>query len=530
MGNIDQRNHRQPRSIEFRTNRRRLLGAGAAGAGAASLLPINWTTSVAAQSIDSVTIGMTQDITYPDPAVSVALNDLSTLWINVYDTLIMRDADGALGPWLAESWETPSPTEWVFALRSDVRFHNGEPLDAEAVKFTYERYLEPDKPRYGAIASIVDHAEVIDAMTVKLVTKEPNGLFLELLWEMPILPPGYIQEVGDDGFQANPVGSGAYKFVEWSTGDRLELERNPDYWNGAPTIERATFRYMPEVSTRLAALRAGEIDISMQLPPDSIADIEADDELRVSTADSPRMIYFVFFPESPLGSGEPLGELRVRKAINHAVNVDSIVENILAGQATRVAVLYAPQTFGFDSSIPALEYDPELARSLLAEAGYPDGFTLDLDVPTGGNPIKPVEVGQAVAADLEAVGISVRMRNVDAATYTTMRNERNVAPMFMWNWIGFDGDYVLWGNLHSESQWFYMAGWDDEIDALIETERTSVDQDERAQIFQELQARLALDVPHLPLYQQRDIFGVNERIKWDAVTGGYVILRNIEPA
>ncbi|MCC6943827.1 MAG: hypothetical protein IT335_04570 [Thermomicrobiales bacterium] len=521
---------RSNRDTGTRASRRQLLKAGAAGAGAVGFLPTALMHRASAQTIDSVTIGMTQDITFPDPVVSVALNDLSTLWINIYDTLIMRDAEGSLGPWLAESWETVSPTEWTFSLRSGVTFHNGEPLNAEAVKFTYERYIEPDKPRYGPIASIVDHAEVIDELTVKLVTKQPNGLFLEMLWEMPIVPPGYIGEVGDDGFAAQPIGSGAFKFVEWSTGEKLVLEANADYWNGAPAVQQATFRYMPEVSTRLAALQAGEIDISMQLPPDAIADVEGQDSLRVTTADSPRMVFFIFFPESPLGTGEPLQDVRVRRAINHAVNVDSIIENILAGQATRVSVLYAPQTFGFDPSIPPFEYDPELAKSLLAEAGFPDGFTLDMDVPTGGNPIKPLEVGQAVAADLEAIGISVQMRNLDAATYTTMRNEKQVAPMFMWNWIGFDGDYVLWGNLHSASQWFFMAGWDEEIDALIDAERTSVNQEERAEIFLQLQARLAEDVPHLPLYQQRDIFGVNERISWEAVTGGYVILRTITPA
>jgi peptide/nickel transport system substrate-binding protein len=521
------------RLFGYEMNRRNLLRASAlsvAATGATAFLPLPRDMRAAAQSLESVTIGMTQDITFPDPARNVALNDLSTLWINVYDTLIMRQPDGTLGPWLAESWETASDTEWVFTLRPDVKFHNGESVDAEAVKFTLERYLEADKPRYGAIASVVDHAEVIDPTTVKLVTKRPNGLFLELLWEMPIVPPAYIREVGDEGFEAYPIGSGAYKFVEWSKGDQLVLERNPDYWNGTSVVERATFRYMPEVSTRLAALQAGEIDIAMQLPPDAIAQVEDQADLRVSTADSPRMIFFVFYPDSPLGTGEPLNDVRVRKAINHAVDVDSIIANILAGQATRIAVLYAPQTYGFDPSIEPLEYDPELAKSLLAEAGYPDGFTLDVDVPTGGNPIKPVEVGQAVAANLAEVGINVQMRTVDAATYTAMRNERNVAPMFMWNWMGFDGDYVLWANLHSESQIQFMAGWDEEVDELIEQEQTSLNPEARAEVFAKLQARLAQDTPHLPLYQQKDIFGVNERIAWDAVTGGYVILRTITPA
>ena len=472
----------------------------------------------------TLTLAMTQDITFPDPVRSVALNDLSTLWINVYDPLVMRKPDGTLGPWLAESWQTVSPTEWVMKLRPNVKFHNGEPLDAAAVKFTYERYLK-DGQRYAPIASIVDHAEVIDPLTVKLATKRPNGLFIETIWEMPIVPPKYIGEVGEPGFEKKPVGTGAFKFVEWSKGSHLTLERNPDYWNGAPSIAGATFKYMPEVATRLAALKAGEVDIAFQLPPDAVQEMEATNFLRVSTADSPRMIYFVFFPDSPLGSGKPLADVRVRRALNHAVNVDSIIKNLLGNEAKRVAVLYAPQTYGFDPSIQPIPYDPSEAKRLLSEAGYPNGFTLDVDVPTGGNPIKPVEGGQAVAADLEKVGVSVKMRTVDAATYTTMRNEKKTAPMFMWNWIGFDGDYVLWGNLHSKSQWFFMAGHDKQIDDLIDQERTSIDQNARAAIFKQLQARLMKDVPHLPLYQQRDIFGVNKRVQWDAITGGMVALR-----
>jgi peptide/nickel transport system substrate-binding protein len=505
--------------------------APAAATSAPAAKPTEAPKPAASKEIESVTIGMTQDITFPDPLRNVALNDLSTLWVNVYDMLIRRRPDGSMEPWLAESFQNVNPTEWVFKLRPNVKFHNGEPMDANAVKFTYERYVNTKEgPVYDAISSVVDRAEVMDPLTVKLVTKGPVGPFIETIWEMPIVPPKYIGEVGADGFEKNPVGTGAYKFVEWIKGNRLVLERNDEHFNGKGAIKRATFRYMPEVATRLAALKAGEIDVMMQLPPDQVADVSSQAQLRVSTADTPRMIYFIIDTASPLGTGKPLEDVRVRRALTHAVNVDAIIRTILVNQARRLAVFYPPQAFGFDASLQPPAFDPEQAKTLLAEAGFPNGFNLDVDVPTGGNPIKPVEVGQAVAADFEKVGISVNLRTLDAATLTAMRGEKKTAPMYLWNFIGFDGDYFLRSNMYSKSARFVMAGWDQEIDQLLEQERTSVDPNVRADVFKKLQARLAKDVPYLALYQQNDVFGVNKRLNWDAVKGGFVILQTMSAA
>ena len=323
---------------------RRMVWMGLLGWGAV-LMSV---TPVGAQAPLSVTVCHTQDIALIDPARGVLLNELNNLWVNMYETLVARDPGGRLVPSVAESWEVKSPTEWVFKIRQGITFHNGEPLNAAAVKATLDRYQEKDKPRYGAVAQGVKDVTVVDAYTVRITTPTPDAAFLERLFEVPILPPGYLQQVGEQGFLQKPVGSGPYRWVEWVKGSHFTLEANPKYWRGEPTVKRATFKLIPEIATRMSALKAGECDIALQVPPDLMEDVEKSGSVRIAPAESPRIIYFILYPQSTLGGGAPLNDLRVRQAINHAVDVDKIIKFILNGQAVRVATLYGRQTAGFD--------------------------------------------------------------------------------------------------------------------------------------------------------------------------------------
>ena len=206
---------------------------------------------------------------------------------------------------MAESWEVKSPTEWVFKIRQGITFHNGEPLNAQAVKATLDRYHEKDKPRYGAVAQGVKDVSVVDPYTVRITTPTPDAAFLERLFEVPILPPGYLTQVGEQGFLQKPVGSGPYRWVEWVKGSHFTLEANPKYWRGEPAVKRATFKLIPEIATRMSALKAGECDIALQVPPDLIEDVEKSGAVRIAPAESPRIIYFILYPQSTLGGGAP---------------------------------------------------------------------------------------------------------------------------------------------------------------------------------------------------------------------------------
>ncbi len=476
----------------------------------------------------TVTVCHTQDLSFIDPARGVLLNELNNLWVNLYDGLVTRDPAGRLVPAAAESWEIKAPTEWIFKIRRGISFHNGEPLNADAVKFTLDRYHEKDKPRYGAVATGVKDVTVVDPYTVRITTPTADAAFLERLFEVPILPPGYMKQAGEQGFIARPVGSGPYRWVEWVKGSHFTLEANPKYWRGEPAVKRATFKLIPEIATRVSATKAGECDIALQVPPDLIEDIEGTGTVRISAAETPRIIYFLLYPQSPVGGGAPLADQRVRAAINHAVDVDKIIKFILKGQAVRVATLYGRQTAGYDPDVKPFEYNPQRARELLAQAGFPNGFTIAMDAPIGGNPIKPVEVAQAVASDLEKVGIKVQLRTLDTATYAQMKFGYKLAPIFMWNWMAFEADYILYPQLYSKAQFFLYAGHTPEVDRLMEQERAETHPARRLPVLQAAQRRMRQDAPYLVLYQQKDLFAVNNRLRWDAVPGGYLHLSTIQ--
>ena len=508
--------------MRSRTGRMALAGLLGAGVLVATIAPAG------AQAPLSVTVCHTQDIGLIDPARGVLLNELNNLWVNIYETLVSREPGGRLVPAVAESWEVKSPTEWVFKIRHGITFHDGETLNAEAVKATLDRYQEKDKPRYGAVAAGVKDVTVIDPYTVRITTPTPDAAFLERLFEVPILPPGYLKQVGEQGFLQKPVGSGPYRWVEWVKGSHVTLEANPKYWRGEPAVKRATFKLIPEIATRVSALKAGECDIALQVPPDLIEDVEKTGTVRIAPAESPRIIYFILYPQSTLGGGAPLNDLRVRQAINHAVDVDKIIKFILNGQAVRVATLYGRQTAGFDPEVKPYEYNPQKAKELLAQAGFANGFTIGLDAPIGGNPIKPVEVAQAVAADLEKVGIKTQMRTLDTATYAQMKFGYKLAPILMWNWMAFEADYILYAQAHSKAQFFHYPVHSPEVDRLMEQERSELNPTKRLAVLKAIQQKVRDDAPFLVLYQQKDIFGVNKRLDWNSVPGGYLYLTTIK--
>jgi len=477
--------------------------------------------AAAAAPTGTIRIGSSSEFTLMDPLTNSFLNDFNLLYVNLYDQLVVRNPDGTLGPGLAESWTLHSPTEWDFKLRQGVKFQNGEPFDASSVKFTLDRFLsEADGSPF--VKPYVAGAAVVDDYTVRVTTPKPDPVFLEnsVYYVFPV-PPKYTAQVGRDGFAAKPVGTGPFKFVEWVKGDHLSLEQNPGYWRGTPQVQSVNIKISPEIATRVAALQAGELDLIMQLTPDQIPNL-ASRNARAVGAPVPRVIYLITFPDSPVGSGEPLKDKRVRQALNYGINIDSIVQNVLGGQALRSPTIVPPLAFGYDASLTPTVYDPAMAKQLLAAAGYDDGFNIDMDVPTGGNPLKPIEVGQAIAADLSKLGINVTLRTIEAASYITYRNEKKMSPIFLWNWYGYDGHLQVQGNVDPG---FQFAFWNDpRTTDLLNKEATSMDPAVRVAAFKDIQQILKDEAWFVPLYQQNELQGVSNTLIWDHNVGGHVWL------
>lgn len=321
---------------------------------------------------DTIIIGLrTDSIITLDPAM-YRDRETGAVLRNIYDSLITSTPDGNIEPMLAASWDVVDDRTFEFSLQPDVHFTNGDPLTASDVVFTFNRILEEGaiggatSPRAGLLGPL-ESVEKVDDLTVRFNYSEtfPAELLLQALVQFQVVPEAYVTEVGADAFAEAPIGSGPFSFVRGELDSQIVLKRNPDYWNGAPELEGVIFRMMPEPSTRLAALLSGEVHIIQAVSPDLVERLSGAPNIEVKTAPGTRSY------QIELNNAEgPFTDVRVRQALNHAVNWDDILGNIYRGYADRLSTGFLPSGFGFDTELEPYGYDPEKARELLREAGY----------------------------------------------------------------------------------------------------------------------------------------------------------------
>jgi peptide/nickel transport system substrate-binding protein len=494
------------------------LVLGAAACAGAPVAPAQEKAQEAEKTEKVLTVATGVDVTTIDPQAQAARWD-AIVASNIADGLLARDAEMNIVPALAESWDVSEDGRTLtFHLRKNVKFHNGEPFNAEAVKFSVDRLMNPDyqSQAKGPFVDTLKEVSVIDDYTVSFVFENPNAVILPYLVStagyLLIVPPKYISEVGEEGFIKKPIGTGPYKFVEWRKDDRLILEANPDYWKGKPEVDRVIFRVIPEAATRVAALISGEVDIVGGLSPDDQAEIDSSDIARTERVPSTRRIYIGFQSTRP-----PYDDVRVRKAINMAVDVDAIVENILGGNAYRMTSPVISFEFGANKDLKPYPYDPEQAKELLKEAGYPEGFSATLDTPFG-RYIKDKEVAEAVAGYLREVGIDTKVEVKEWATYISEMQDRKLDDMFLLGWGAgglMDADLALQPFFSTTSARPYSVQYvNPEVDALIIEARSEMDRERRAELYKEALKILHDEAVWLFLYNQADLYGVSNNIAW----------------
>lgn len=430
--------------------------------------------------------------------------------INIFDALLFKEADGSMSPGLAESWAAVDAVTWEFTLREGVTFHNGEPLTAEAVRFTITRILDPETEspiRRGF--SFIEAVEVTGELTLTITTSSPQPLAEIYFSELMIIPPAYFQEVGADAFAERPIGTGPFRVIRWQRDVELELAANPDYWRGPPSIDRLIFRPVPEAITRFSSLSAGEADLIVNLPPSLIPSVQSLNTARLEAVDSARVIYIGI---NTLHEG-PLQDPRVRQALNYAVDIDAIITGIFNGFATPTTTLLTAIDFGYNPDLSPYPYDPERARALLAEAGHADGFTLTLGTPNG-RYINDVQVAQAVAAQLEAIGLTVTLDVREYGAYVGDLFAGNAPDLYLIGWgnAPFDADFILYPLSHSDGLLSYYRN--PELDALLEAARTTLDRAARRNAYITATALLQEEAPMIFLYKQQDAYGVSNRLDW----------------
>ncbi|HSE95062.1 MAG TPA: ABC transporter substrate-binding protein, partial [Methylomirabilota bacterium] len=382
------------------------------------------TPLAAAQPAGRVVIAQGVDPTTLDPQNHEETPAYNVL-LNLYDTLLFRDRDLKIIPWLAESWRVVNPTTWEFKIRRGVKFHNGEEVDADAVKFSLERIINPElKLRQTPNFTLVDKIEATDKFTVRITTKKPfPTLENQLALRGAIVPPKYFREKDMAHLARNPVGSGPYKFVKWTKDEAITLEANEQWWGGAPKVKTLVIRPIPEHTTRVAALQAGEADIVTNVPPHLIKQVEDNAKLYISKAPSVRTIFLWIYTHKYDRDNKLVGpydgptkDKRVRQAMNYAVNVDEIIKTVLEGNGIRTATPLSSKHFGFDPSIQPYRQDVAKAKQLLADAGFPNGIDLVLNSPDG-RYLKDKEVSEAIGGQLTKAGIRTTVRTHEWGTY-----------------------------------------------------------------------------------------------------------------
>ena len=356
---------------------------------------------------DTLVFASTADARTLDPHNTTDSQSDQVIWM-LYNALIRYDEEMRFVPDLAESWSVAEDgVTWTFALRRGVRFHDGAPFDARAVKANFERVLDPEQGhKRRSLFLPIARVDVVDDYTVNVVTKYPFGAFEPMMAHVSavIVSPKAAAEYGKDfGSSAEAVsGTGPYKVVKWRKDLELVLERNEDYWGEPGKLERIVYRPIPEAASRVIALESGDVDVITHIPPADLKRLEEDPDITVTKTLSIGAQQFRFHCKR-----EPFTDPRVRRAIAYAVDRRSIIDNLMPGMVAPSTGPLTPRMRG-RADLGEFPYDPDKARKLLAEAGYPDGFETTITTTPRYN--MGVELAQALAAQLAEVGIRAEIQ------------------------------------------------------------------------------------------------------------------------
>ncbi|RPJ78049.1 MAG: ABC transporter substrate-binding protein, partial [Acidobacteria bacterium] len=442
---------------------------------------------------------------------------------HLYDTLLYRSPETNYkpGPCLASSIKNLNASTWELKLRQGVKFHNGEPFNAEAVKFTLERILDPAT---GSVTrgnfTWIKEVKIVDEFTVQIVTAKPFPAAPEFLTLSYIVPPKYVKQVGGEEFAKKPVGTGPYKFVEWKKAEHLIVDANTAYWKdspkGMPKIKTIVFRTIPETTTQIAELLSGGVDIIRNVPPDQISVVKDSPNATVSATKILR-VNSLLLDSSGRASQTPLMNQKVRQAVAYAINGDEMLKTILGGYAERTATGVNPLHFGFDGSVTPYPYDPELAKKLLAEAGYPNGFEITMNTYSG-TITSMDQMADAVTGYLSKVGIKVKRRHIeDVGTWTKSGQQGKLEGMQYYSWGSnsiFDADAIMYALAYSKEPLSYTK--DPALDALLDEGRTQLDSKKRMEAYAKAQKLMHDKVYWIPINVQYTIEGMNKKLNYQA--------------
>ncbi|MEG1799393.1 MAG: ABC transporter substrate-binding protein, partial [Synergistaceae bacterium] len=436
-------------------------------------------------------------------------------------------------PGLATSWKVAKDNvTWTFNLRKDVKFHDGSKFTADDVVFTIERNRNTLLKNF---TSSIKSVKKINDNTVQITTNAPTAILLDSLAIIRILPKAYLTKVGDTKFNQAPIGTGSYKFVEWVKEDHITMAANESYWGGAPKIKKVIMRPITNSATRTAGLLTGELDIIEDVPVRDVNRVKKTSGFSVVDAPSQRLIYFHVDAMRAKGPGiiglnkNPLTDIRVRKALSLAINRDTIVKMIMNGNAYATNQMVLKGVRGYVADLPKPLYEPSVAKKLLAEAGYPDGFKLYLDAPNG-RYVNDGQVAQAIASQLTKVGFKVELRLHPKSTFFDFVRPGDKSSLVLTGWA----EPIDSGEMGSVL--FYTRGKNKAkggsnrahysnpaYDKLIEQADATANPKKRAEILEKATRMIVGDYGIIPLYFQQDLYGKKDKVVFTPRTDKFLL-------
>lgn len=476
-----------------------------------------------------------------DPAAVTAVNDFRIL-MNVYDGLT-RYKDGTLEvePSLATSWKiTNGGKTYTFKLRKGVKFHDGTPFNAEAVKFNFDRMLDKNHPYHNTgpfplsfFFSAIKKTEVIDDYTVRMTLDKPYAPLLSNLAYPTglIVSPAAVKKYGKE-YGRHPSGTGPFKFVEWKSNEKVVLEANKSYWDGAPKLKAVIFRPITDANTRVTEMLSGGLDLMVEVQPDSVRLFNQNKKFKMYEQAGPHLWFLILNMKEG-----PFKDKRMRQAINYAINKKSLVDNVLQGTAT-VAAGPTPKAFAwaYNNKLKPYPYDPAKARKLIKEAGY-EGATLKFYVTEGGSGmLDPVAMGTAIQADLAKVGLKVKIETYEWNTFLSKVNPglAGKADMAEMAWMTNDPDTLPYLALRTGA-WPDKGGFNSgyysnpEVDKLLEKARVSTSQAERAKLYKKMQMIVHDDAPWAFIANWKQNAVSSSRVKgFKLQPSFFLLLHNVE--
>lgn len=454
------------------------------------------------------------DATKLDPHFITDIPSANIIYQKVYETLVEPDKNMEIKPLLAKEWKVIDDTTWEFKLEEGVKFHDGTPFNADAVKVTFDRLLDPAtaSPQREKF-TMIKEVKVVDDYTVQLLLEYPYAPLLSILAssEGSIMSPKALKEK-PESLSTHPVGTGPFVFKSWKTGQEISLKKNDSYWGKKPNIDGVVFKVVPEDATRLAMIETGEAHINDQVPVTELDRIEASDSIGLQRNDGLAVEYVGFNTKK-----KPLDDVKVRKAISHAIEREAIIKGVYNDVGSLANAAMSPMVFGYSENVKPYEYDLNEAKKLLKEAGYDKGLKLKLLTSDRKERINMAEV---IQSQLKGIGVDVDIQVMEYGAYLDTIDKAE-HDLFIGGWGNAtgDGDYNQYNLFHSASQGppgnhFYYSN--PEVDEKIEEARRETDSEKRKQIYEEVMKIELDDAVYVPIrnYEHMAAYSKNVSDFW----------------